>query len=78
MWLAIGESTSREPPTSARLSSRLCERVLVGRWAVNRWHRDVVHTEIHAELGPVMDDMIHHKGTQDGDLEQRQRGEAIV
>src|SRR2546430_464001 len=39
------------------------ETAFVCRWPINRRHRHVEQTQIHAELRPVMDQMIHHEPT---------------
>jgi soluble lytic murein transglycosylase len=77
----VWESTTA--PTGAALvpdteAVSLRERVLVSRWPIDRRDRHLVHPEIHAELGPVMDHVIQHEAAEHGGLGQRHRGLPVV
>src|SRR2546426_1725195 len=61
-----------QSPTKPLLQA--LEGSLVGRGAVDRRHRHVVESQIHAKLSAVVDIVTHHKASQRGDARQRKNG----
>src|SRR5215470_4738669 len=53
-------------------------RPLIGRRAVDRRNRDVVEPQINSELPAMMNDVVHHKASEHGDLWQSHQRDAAL